>query len=275
MATDGMRYKDKVTIVTGGSKGIGEGCVRVFVRNGSNVVFCSRGEADGRRLEAELNAKGPGKALFVKCDVTKEDEIKNLIDVTVSTFGRIDCLINNAGWHPPLSPIDGFSAQDFRDLFELNVMSYFLASKYALPHLRKTKGNILNDSSLVGQIGQQGSVTYVATKGAISAMSRALAVDEAAHEVRVNTFSPGNVWTPLWEKVADDTGDAKGAKAAGEDAQLMGRMGTIEECGELCLFLAAEGTFCTGLDIPISGGAELNYGVKTRLKKCGGYGNEY
>jgi len=275
MAAAGLRYKDKVTIVTGGTKGIGEGCVRVFVRNGSRVVFCARGEADGLKLQEELNNQGPGEALFVKCDVTNEDDIKNLINVTVEKFGQIDCLINNAGWHPPFQPIDDFSGDDFKDLFNLNVVSYFLASKYALPHLRKTRGNIINDSSLVGMIGQQGAVTYCATKGAISGMSRALAIDEAKYGVRVNTFSPGNIWTPMWESGARQSGDPEGARLAGEDAQLLGRFGTIEESGELCLFLAAEGTFCTGIDVPLSGGAELNYGAKNRTRPVQGYGSQF
>lgn len=261
-----LRYKDRVAIVTGGSKGIGEGCVRVFVKNGAKVVFCARDAANGQKLESEVNAKGPGESYFVPCDVTKEEDIKNLIDTTVKKYGRIDCLINNAGYHPPHKPIDDFSADDFRDLLNLNVVSYFLASKYALPHLRKTEGNIINDSSLVGMIGQVGAVTYCATKGAISAMTRALAVDEASHNVRVNAFSPGNVWTPMWEAGTKGFANPKGMIEAGKDAQLLGRFGTIEECGELCLYLAAEATFLTGVDIPISGGAELNYGMKNRRK---------
>jgi len=193
-----MRYDGKVTIVTGGSKGIGEGCVRVFAAAGSKVVFCSRGADDGKALEAEVNATGVGEAAFVKCDVTKPEDIQRLIDFAVEKYGRIDCLINNAGAHPDHRPIDGFSVEDFQALLNLNLVSYFAASKYALPHLRKVKGNIINMSSLVGKIGQVGAVTYCATKGGIDAFSRALAVDEAQFDVRVNTVSPGNVWTPMW-----------------------------------------------------------------------------
>jgi len=261
-----LRYKDKVTIVTGGSKGIGEGCVRVFVRNGSNVVFCCRNAEEGKLLESELNAGGePGQAFFVRCDVTNADEIQNLIEKTVEKFGRIDCLINNAGTHPPRKMPDEFTAEEFSDLFNLNVISYFSASKYALPYLRKTEGNIINMSSLVANIGQEGATTYCATKGAIIAMTKAMAVDEARHNVRVNVVSPGNVWTPLWDSEARRLGDgAEAAIQTGKDAQLMGRFGTIQESGELCLFLAAEATFMTGVDIPLSGGAELNYGNKNQ-----------
>ncbi|XP_041367239.1 17-beta-hydroxysteroid dehydrogenase 14-like [Gigantopelta aegis] len=264
-----LRYQDKVTIITGGSKGIGKGCVHVFVTNGAKVVFCARGEADGKQLESEMNAKGPGEAYFIPCDVSKEEDIKNLIEKTVEKYGRIDCLINNAGYHPPHAKIDDITADDFRELLNLNLISYFLTSKYALPYLRKTEGNIINDSSLVSQIGQTGAVSYVATKGAITSMTKALAIDEAAHGVRVNAFSPGNIWTPLWEMAAKTTGDLEVAKQGGADAQLIGRFGTIEECGEACLFLAAEGTFCTGIDLNLSGGAELNYGLKNMRKRSG------
>jgi NAD(P)-dependent dehydrogenase (short-subunit alcohol dehydrogenase family) len=261
-----MRYDGKATIVTGGSKGIGEGCTRVFIEAGSNVVFCARNEGEGKKLETELNKKGPGKALFIKADMCKSAEIQNLIDETVQKFGRLDCLINNAGWHPPSKPIDDFSIEDFQYLLNFNLISIFTACKYALPHLRKTKGNIINMSSLVGHFGQQHACTYVATKGGITAFTKALAIDEAAHDVRVNSVSPGNIWTPLWKEYADSANDTLAAKKSGEDAQPLGRMGTIEESGKLCLFLAAEATFTTGVDHLLSGGAELGYGRKTRKK---------
>ena len=261
-----ITYKDKVTIITGGTKGIGKGCVKTFVEAGAKVVFCARKQEEADAVVADVNARGPGEARFVKCDVTNTEEIERLINETVSTYGRIDCLINNAGWHPAHKPIDDFSIQEFRDLLELNLISVFAACKFAMPHLRKTKGNIINLSSLVGSMGQLYATTYVATKGAITAFSKALAIDEAEHGVRVNSVSPGNVYTPLWQEAIDAAPDPAECKAAGEAAQLMGRMGTIEEVGRLCLFIAAEATFTTGVDHIISGGAELSYGRKTRVK---------
>lgn len=255
------RYPGKVVVVTGGSKGIGEGCVRVFHAAGSNVVFCSR--SDGSALADELNGFGQqNKALFMKADVSKVAELKNLIDVTVKTFGRLDCLINNAGWHPPPKTIDDFSVADMQDLFQLNFVSQFAACKYALPHIRKVKGNIINMSSLVGVFGQSQAPTYAATKGAITSFSKALAIDEAKNNVRVNIVSPGNIWTPLWKAWSDAEPDPVAAQAAGDRVQIMGRKGTIEETGRLCLCIAADLTFTTGVDHIQSGGAELGYGVK-------------
>jgi NAD(P)-dependent dehydrogenase (short-subunit alcohol dehydrogenase family) len=260
-----MNYKDKVVIVTGGTKGIGEGSVRVFVGAGAKVVFCARNEDDGERLANELNSLGTGEAFFVRCDVAKTTEIENLISKTVEKYGQIDCLINNAGWHPPHKPIDHFTETEFRDLLNLNLISIFSACKLALPYLRKTKGNIINMSSLVGAMGQLHAVTYVATKGAITAFSKALAIDEAEFGVRVNSVSPGNIYTPLWQEAIDASDDPEKTRADGDAAQLMGRMGTIEEAGRLCLFLASEATFTTGVDHLLAGGAELGYGRKSRI----------
>ena len=111
-------------------------------------------------------------------------------------------------------------------------------------------------------MGQIHATTYVATKGAITAFSKALAIDESVNGVRVNSVSPGNVYTPLWQEAIDAASDPEQCRTDGEQAQPLGRMGTIEEVGKLCLFIAAEATFTTGVDHIISGGAELGYGKK-------------
>jgi NAD(P)-dependent dehydrogenase (short-subunit alcohol dehydrogenase family) len=260
-----MRYENKITIITGGTKGIGEGCVRVFADAGATVVFCARNQAQGDALANEINALGKGTAHFIQCDVSKVAEVESLIARTVERFGRIDCLINNAGWHPPHKPIDDFSVQDFRDLLELNLVSIFAACKAALPSLRQTRGNIINMSSLVGSMAQLYATTYVATKGALTAFSKALAVDEAAYGVRVNAVSPGNVYTPLWQSAIDASPDPAQTRADGDAAQPLGRMGTIEEAGKMCLYIAADATFSTGTDFLLTGGAELAYGKKSRV----------
>lgn len=259
-----MRYQDRVAIITGGTRGIGEGCVRAFVGAGAKVVFCSQHPGEGDAMAAELTAQGPGEASFVACDVADVEQLRRLVEETVRRHGRIDCLINNAGWHPPHRPIDDFSVEEFRALLDLNVVSVFAASKYALPHLRRTQGCIINIGSLVGTMAQIHATTYVATKGAVIALTKALAVDEAAHDVRVNSVSPGNIYTPLWQEAIDASPDPQRTRADGEAAQLLGRMGTPAEAGMLCLFLAAEATFTTGVDHLLTGGAELAYGRKTR-----------
>jgi NAD(P)-dependent dehydrogenase (short-subunit alcohol dehydrogenase family) len=260
-------YADKVAIITGGSSGIGKGCAQQFVKAGAKVVICCNDEDEGSEVAADLSdiarTQGSGDAEFIHCDVTRTEDIRNLIDTSIAHYGRLDCLINNAGWHPPHKPIDDFSVQEFRDLLELNLVSIFTASKFALPYLRQTKGNIINMSSLVASIGQRHATTYVATKGAITAFTKALAVDEAPNGVRVNSVSPGNILTPLWQEAIDAAPDPQQYRAEGEAAQLIGRMGSVEEVGRLCLFIAAEATFTTGVDHIISGGAELGYAQKS------------
>jgi NAD(P)-dependent dehydrogenase (short-subunit alcohol dehydrogenase family) len=263
----GSRYADKVVIVTGGSSGIGKGCAQEFVRAGARVVVCCNDEDEGTAVARDLQdlarAEGRGEALFVYCDVRKEEDVRGLVETTAERFGRLDCLINNAGWHPPHRRIDDFPVEEFRALLELNLVSVFTACRLALPHLRRTRGNIINMSSLVAQIGQHHATTYVATKGAVTAFTKALALDEAANGVRVNSVSPGNIFTPLWQEAADAAPDPERALAEGRAAQPVGRMGTAEEVGRLCLFIAAEATFTTGVDHIISGGAELGYANKS------------
>ena len=264
------RYADKVVIITGGSSGIGKGCAQEFVRAGAKIVICCNNEEEGTSVAADLQAmaqaQGLGQASFVYCDVRRTEDIQNLIEATIAQHGRIDCLINNAGWHPPHKPIDDFSVEEFRDLLDLNLVSVFTACKIALPYLRQTKGNIINMSSLVASIGQHHAATYAATKGALTAFTKALAIDEAPNGVRVNSVSPGNIYTPLWQEAIDAAPNPEQCRADGEAAQVMGRMGCPEEVGRLCLFIAAEASFTTGVDHIISGGAELGYGLKSRTK---------
>ena len=265
------RYEGKVAVITGGSSGIGKACALAFLKAGARVIICCNNEEEGQAAARELssmalsNGSEVGEVSFVYCDVRHTADIKNLIDRTVEKYGRIDCLINNAGWHPPHKPIDQFAIAEFCDLIDLNLVSVFAACKFALPHLRKTNGNIINISSLVGSIGQLHATTYVATKGAVTAFTKALAIDEAPNGVRCNSVSPGNILTPLWQEAIDGSAHPQQFLADGEAAQLMGRMGEAEEVARLCLFIASEATFTTGVDHVISGGAELGYGPKSRI----------
>ncbi|CAG2205850.1 17-beta-hydroxysteroid dehydrogenase 14 [Mytilus edulis] len=231
-------------------------------------------EKEGREAEKELNDIGPGEAVFIFADVTKEDDIKNLINKTVEKYGQIDCVINNAGQHPEYRTIDDYTAEEFRKLFEVNVLGYFLVSKYALPHLRKTEGNIINNSSMTAHTAAGWSSMYCATKGAVSAMTRALAIDEAKFNVRVNSFSGGNIDTPLSNQFINSTANPNETGQIFNNISLLGRRGTAEECGMTCLYLASDATFSTGIDIHVSGGAELNYACKN-VKTKGFWPNSF
>ena len=258
---------DKVSLITGGSKGIGEGCARVFCAAGAPVVICARGREAGEALAAELTAQGPGECHFEPCDVSRPDQIERVVDRTVERFGRLDCLVNNAGTHPPHRTIDEFTIEEFEQLLRVNLVSYFAGCKYALPHLRKSRGSIVNMGSLVGVMGQQLATTYCATKGGISAFTKALAIEEARFGVRVNTVLPGNIISDSRIQGVAQSENPEELDRLVDSWQWPGRSGSIEEAGQACLFLASDNaSYISGIDLIISGGSELGYGIKAPSK---------
>lgn len=254
-----MKLKDKVAVITGGSKGIGLGCARVFAKYGCKVVLASRGDVAGKEAEEEIAGLG-GTAWFVSTDVTQEAAVEAAVAATVKRFGRLDCIVNNAGWHPPAMTIDETSLADFEQLLRLNLTSTFLGCKFAVPHLRTTKGSIINMSSEVALIGQAQAPAYVSTKAGQIGLTRALAFDLAHDGIRVNAVCPAGVLTPLMRQWAESQYDPKAALAMVDSWHALGRMATIDEIGEVCAFLASdEASFITGQVICPDGGAALGY----------------
>jgi NAD(P)-dependent dehydrogenase (short-subunit alcohol dehydrogenase family) len=255
-----MRFQERAVIVTGGSKGIGEGCARVFCAEGGLVAILSRGAPAGEALATELTRLGPGRAIYVSCDVSNPEQIEAAVERTVAEFGRLDCLINNAGWHPPATSLDDTSIEDMERLMRLNFLSTFVASKYALPHLRKTRGTIINMSSMTAVLGQHLASAYCATKAAQVGFTKGLAIDLGPAGIRVNAILPSNIETPLMHEWADSLDDPDSALAKMASLQVFGRLGTIEEIGRIALFLATEdSSFLTGQAIEAEGGASLDY----------------
>jgi NAD(P)-dependent dehydrogenase (short-subunit alcohol dehydrogenase family) len=259
-----MKLKGKIAIVTGGSKGIGLGCAHACGRHGASIVIASRGDDAGLAAERELKAEGID-AVYIPCDVTQHDDIEKMIAATANRFGRIDCVINNAGWHPPAMTIEEISLDDFESLVKLNLTSTFLACKYAVPHLKKTRGSLINMSSAVAEFGQASAVSYVTTKAGQIGMTRALAVDLAPHGVRVNAVAPAGVMTPLMQEWANTEYNPQAALAMVDRWHPIGRMARIDEIGEVCAFLASdEASFMTGQVMVVDGGAGLGYADKAQ-----------
>jgi L-fucose dehydrogenase len=254
----GMKLKDKVAIVTGSSKGIGEGIARVFSREGAKVVITCRTDKEGQKMAQELGSAAK-QAIYVKTDVTQSRDIQNMINTTISTFGRLDILVNNAGYHLSKNA-EETSEDEWEFIQNTNLRSTFLCSKYALPHLRKTKGNIINISSMVGLVGQPNAAAYSATKGGQIAMTKNMAIDFAPDGIRVNVICPGWIQTPLVEDWFGQQKDPAAARKYIYGQHPLGRIGTIEECGYLAAFLASdEAAFITGTVVDIDGGITLGY----------------
>jgi NAD(P)-dependent dehydrogenase (short-subunit alcohol dehydrogenase family) len=218
-----LRFQDRVVIVTGGSKGIGEGCARVFCAEGGLVSILARGKEAGEILAAELTQEGPGRCAYFPCDVGRHEELKAAIENTVATFGRLDCLINNAGIHPPAMSLEDTSIEDMEDLMRVNFLSTFAGAKYALPHLKKTKGTIINMSSMTAVLGQEHSTAYCATKGAQVSFTKSLAIELGPLGIRVNAILPSNIDTPLMRDWAATLPDPNSALDRVSKLQVFGR----------------------------------------------------
>ncbi len=256
-----MKLCDKVAVITGGSKGIGFGCARVFAGHGCKVVLAARGRDEGLAAERELTGQGYS-AVFVPTDVTREEDMQRLIEETVERFGRLDCIVNNAGWHPPDATINETGIADFERLLRLNLTSTFMGCQFAIPHLRKTRGTIVVMSSSVAVVGQRAAVSYVTSKAGQVGLVRALALDLAPDGIRVNAVCPGAVKTPLmtqWAATQSDDAEQFLREACGRIP--LGRIATVDEIGEVCAFLASdEASYITGQTICPDGGAMLGGG---------------
>lgn len=239
----------KVAIVTGTAQGIGQAIAEVLLREGAVVAGCDRNPVTGERLG--------GSYSHALVDVTDFAALSDFIGGTARSNGRLDVLVNNAGGHPPKTPIDEVSVQDFEALVAQNLTSVFAACRAALPALRASAGSIVNLSSSVALFGQDGAAAYCATKGGISAMSKSLAIDEAAHGVRVNCVCPAAIDTAMAGPPSAESRALAGSLA------WLNRRGTAAEVAEVVCFLASErASFVTGQDIMIAGGADLGYGLK-------------
>ncbi|MFT5730949.1 MAG: NAD(P)-dependent dehydrogenase (short-subunit alcohol dehydrogenase family) [Desulforhopalus sp.] len=250
-------FTEKVILVTGGTSGIGLACVKQFLNAGAQVMMSGtnieKAQAIIGELGYDLNDE-KRRLRFHKTDVAKVDQCKQLVQKTITHFGRLDCLVNSAGVFK-FDAIDDVSEADYDWIMDVNVKGSFFMCKYALPELRKTKGNIVNISSDAGIQGNTLSSAYCASKGAVTIFTKALAVDVAAEGVRVNCVCPGDILTPMLEKDL--------ARAENPDQYLrkltepypVGRLGKPDEVASVVLFLASDASlFTTGAAWSVDGG---------------------
>lgn len=253
-----MKLKDKVAVITGSSKGIGEGIAKVFSSEGAKIVVVSRNKSEGEAMAEQLGSS-EGRAIYVQTDVTESKLIRNMIDKTIESFGRLDIMVNNAGYHISKN-IEQTSEEEWDFIQKTNLYSTFLCSKYAVPHLKKTRGNIIHISSMVALVGQPNATAYAATKGGQIAMTKNMAIDLAQYGIRVNAICPGWIQTPLVEDWFGQQEDEEAARRYIYGQHPLGRIGTIEECGKAALYLGSDdAAFVTGINLNIDGGITLGY----------------
>ncbi len=258
-------WTGKVVIVTGGSIGIGKGCAEVFTEVGANVVICGRNVENGEKAAKEITARGYGECVYHHCDVSKEQQIKELVEFTVNKYGRLDTIINNAGYYPPEKPIDEVTEADVDAIFKTNFYGVFFGCKYALPHIRKVKGSIVNVSSVESITGMESAFAYTATKGAIDTFTKSLSIDEAKNGVRVNSLRPGNILTEMYHSNLLREPNPQEYEEYQKKVQWWGRGGEPREIGTVALFLASNqmAGFVTGTTLLATGGYEIGEAPKT------------
>lgn len=246
-----MRLKGKVALITGGASGMGESAARIFAREGAKVVVADLLEAEGNKVARDIADAG-GDAVFMKLDVTSEEQWKAVVEATLSRYGKVDILINNAGISGAVP--DRMDLDYFDKLMAVNARGNFLGMKYVIPHMQKAGGgSIVNMSSMSGIVGQEFvHMGYNGAKGAIRLMTKSAAVQFGKDNIRVNSVHPG-LMPPMRTSVS--SGDPKLRAKVIETIPLR-RAGTVDEAAYALLFLASdEASYITGAELAVDGGA--------------------
>ncbi|HEY6351316.1 MAG TPA: SDR family oxidoreductase [Candidatus Angelobacter sp.] len=242
-----MRLANKVAIITGGGSGIGCGIALAFTREGAKVVIAGR---DSRKLDAVAKEIGPA-CLPQPADVSNHEDIHKLVAATVKKFGAIHILVNNAGLLLP-GTAESLTEEEWDQTFNVNVRGLWLLSRAVLPHLRSAGGGaIVNIGSVLSLVSARNRVAYAASKGAVLAMTRAMALDHAPEKIRVNCLCPGIVETEMVARFNMDEA-ARRQRVAMHPA---GRFGQPEDIAQAAVFLASdESAWITGAAFPVDGG---------------------
>ena len=229
-----LNLTDKVVIITGGSKGIGAGCVEAFAAEGAIPVIVGRSPQVGEALIAKL-----GRGHFIEAELTSEDACKNAIEATLAKYGRLDGIVHNAGVNDGVSLTK--SPADFMASLQKNIFHVFALTHYALNALIESKGFIINISSKVANTGQGSASGYAASKGAMNALTREWALDLAKHSIRVNTIVPAEVMTPMYENWLNTLENSEETlKQIESRIPFENRMTTSEEMANMVVFIASD-----------------------------------
>lgn len=250
-----MWLADKVAIITGAAFGIGRATAELFAAEGAKVILADI-DASAGETAAETIRQNGHEARFVRCDVSREDEVAALIEAAETQYGGLDTIFNNAGIEQPVTPSDQVTSELFDKIIGVNLRGTFFGCKYAIPALRKRGGGtIVNNSSVSAFANVGGNVSYAASKGGVMSLTRVLAIELASEHIRVNAICPGVIDTPMNERNLDLAEDKARVLERRKEITPLGRMGTPEEVARTVLYLASDlSSFTTGIGLLIDGG---------------------
>lgn len=241
-------FEGKVVLVTGGTSGIGKTTAIEFARAGGKVVLTGRREKEGAEVVRQIEKLG-GNAAFVRADIAKDADVKAMVDFTVKKYGKLDVAFNNAGveWKGPL---DQATEAEYRRIFDINVWGVLNSMRHEIPVMLKNGGGaIVNTSSVAGHAGLAGVSVYIASKHAVEGLTKAVALEFAKQNVRINAVAPGPIATEMWDRFAGDAGDQIASTVPVQ------RVGLSEEIAAAVLYLASDAAkFTTGTSLLVDGG---------------------
>jgi NAD(P)-dependent dehydrogenase (short-subunit alcohol dehydrogenase family) len=249
-----MRLAGKRILITGGGSGIGRACAKLFAAEGASVAIGGRRRAALESVAAEIQAGG-GRCVASVCDVTDRRQVENAVREAVSAFGGLDVLVNNSGT-TVVGTVEQTSDEDWERVLAVNLTGTFYVSRATLPELRRAGGgSIVNISSIYGLVGRTERAAYTASKGGVTLLTRAMALDHAAEKIRVNCICPAIVETDMVSAIIAQAPNPQEALRQRRAQIPLGRLGTPEDVAKLALFLASdESSWLTGAAIPLDGG---------------------
>jgi NAD(P)-dependent dehydrogenase (short-subunit alcohol dehydrogenase family) len=249
-----MKLANRVAVITGAGSGIGQAMARRFASEGARILAADLNGGSAQETAHMIQGEG-GTCEAFTVDVIQPDQVRKMIEQAIASFDQIDILCNNAGIGSTTGVVD-CEPEEWDRVMTVNAKSVYLGCKYALPHmLQRGKGVIINTASVAGMIGIPKRASYCASKGAVIALTRQIAIEYVGQGIRVNCLCPGTVDSPWVERLLQQTDDREAARKALEARQPMGRLGTPEEVAGAALYLASDdAAFITGTGLVMDGG---------------------